>query len=293
MGAPESQSEDLQRMSLEVMQASLLAAGWTHPGAGHPEQGFGGFYREYPRVNTLLQGTEYVRHIFELSGVIARRAPWLTTGLGIGRWGTETEAGVEVSGRFHEIQDATQAMVADRYLREVGFETIEDDRLQDWLVMKGEPGQPRPGTAAFFEQSERAVAIRALTIPFIRDYKAVVLGDGMHDESVRRLLDTNQALTALGVEYRMHEDARPVAFMDPIVRAERVAALVRTTLMDGVGLSGGARARLQEHDLIGGEAPVIALDLDADPEVVLQGVLLQRLDGMLEQLGASDDTESA
>lgn len=287
MSHTESGPENLQHMSLEAMQESLLAAGWTHPDAGHPEQGFGGFYREYPRVNALLQGAEYVLRIFELSEVVAQRAPWLVTGMGVGRWSTETEVGVEVSGRFNEIQDATQAMVADRYLREAGFEAIEDDRLQDWLIMKGEPGQPRPGTVAFFEQSERAVAIRALTIPFIRDYKAMVLGEGIRDESVQRLLDANQALAALGVRHRMHEDARPVAFMDPVVRA------VRTTLMDGVGLSGGARARLQEHDLTGGEAPVIALGSDAEPEALLQGVLLQRLDGMLEQLGASDDTKSA
>jgi hypothetical protein len=274
----------LEEATLESMQTALFEAGWAHSRSG--ALGVAEFSREYPRVNELLVGEEWREMIAVLPSVIRAKAPWVPRGLALGTSTSETEVGIAVMGDLDNKEVVTQAYVVDGRLRECGFEVVESQSVADWLVLKGAPGAPQPATAAFYEQSPRAFAIRAVCIPLIDNYIQVVADEGSGGETMAAVVELNRQLAELGIEPDMHKDARPVAFADPIKRAERVAGLLRATLRDGRGFSRSARAILQEHSMA--EGADVYLDVNKNPTAASLAYLLMRLTGMLQQLGAVD-----
>jgi hypothetical protein len=112
----------------------------------------------------------------------------------------------------------------------------------------------------------------------------------MEGGAMERLLELNQRLAQLAIEPNMHAGEKPVKFVDPRVRAEWAAGLLRNALVEGYGFSGRAKEIIEEHDIlagVGGDLKIVDLASPSDaPSVtaLLMGLasLSQKLDAQAE-----------
>lgn len=284
----ESPNLDPVSLSVEQMRDTIFANGWVHV----EHDGIELFKRSYARVNEALEGgLQWRNTVLDFATVLHEQAPDVSGGIVLGMSGGETEVEVQLHGDQNNWHDVAQAFVMDTHLREHGFEEVDEGRLFDWLKLKGEPGAPRPGTREYYEQHPRSATLRELCLRVINNYVDVVVAEGAEGEAMSRLVELNQGLAELAVEPDMHAEAKPVDFVDPVVRAERIAGILRSDLHEGRGFTGNARAFIGEYDILAGEGGSIrAIEFGVNEQASKTAFFLMRLTGLAEHLGV--ETES-
>lgn len=108
---------------------------------------------------------------------------------------------------------------------------------------------PGIGTKAYYEEQPRSSTLRHIGIQMIAHYGYVVCVEGTGGSSMARLLELNAELVALGVKPEMCETSRVTDHVDPIERAEWIAACLHRNLIHGWFLRRGPKTSCRAYGL--------------------------------------------
>lgn len=287
MISPEYEEFDSTNLTTEQMREELFGRSWEYAVSAH---GISAFSRTYQRVNLALEGDDWRETVEDFPYVLQDVAPELPMGRRVWVSGNETEVAVRLRADADDANDVTRVYALDWYLRDCGFEEIDEAVLADWSVLKGEPGSPRIGSKAHYEQHPRSAELRTIGIELIASYTSVVRDEGMEGEAMARLLALNRRLAQLAIEPGMHVGAPMVEFVDSVKRAEFVAGSLRSILLEGWGFAGNAGAVLAEHDMLAGEGGELRMiDMRSSSPAPSAARLLMTLGSLAEMLDAAAD----
>jgi hypothetical protein len=287
MTSHEIDPADPNQLTLQQMQEELFSRGWGH---SVNDLGVPIFSRSYAVVNPVLANNTWRDIIARSAKVIEQRATHLQPSFGISTHGKDTELDLSIFGDKDDLDSVTKVYILDGYYRESGFEDIDETVLAEWMMLKGEPGAPKIGSKAHYEQNSRAAELRLLSLELMSDYRKVIMHEGAEGEAISRLLELNGKLAELAIEPAMHTGDKKVRSADPVERAEWIAGLLRDALRHGYGFSGNARALIAEHDLLAGQGNGrVMIDADASDEANTSIMLLMTFDNLETMLGATDE----
>jgi len=238
--------KDFREFSETELQDRLFQRGWVTAEVNDIPR----FQRSYARVNALLAGVAWNETIAATPSYLQEQAPYLSRGFAIHADATETEVDVEIFGYADDKVELIKVNLADKHFYKSGFEDIEPEAFNEWLLFKGNPGDPATNSKEYYEQNERSAELRILCLELIKYYEIVIATGGRDDGALGSLMDMNSRLSELAVVPRMHTGAKRVEFIDPIKRVEWLAGQLRDILHHGHGLQGNARAIIEEHNLL-------------------------------------------
>ena len=276
---------DLESLTLSGMREDLANDGWEYSVS---EYGVPKFSRTYARINSVLEGEDWRELVVQLPQVLHEVAPELGA-LSVGMEGEITGVTISFLQDENDETGVKKVFIANQFFKSVGFEEIDEDAFANWLAMKDKLEEPNVGTKEFFETNPRSARIRELSLSLIDEYAAVVGDQGIEGDAIDRLIGFNHELAEMGVEPGMQTGRPKIDYLsDPVITAEWAAGQIRSLIASGEGLSGGALALIQEHDLFSGDLPVAIISSDAPDIVKRMSILLLTLESLRENLGPDD-----